>query len=201
MKVRDSGMPELTFWESFFDATTLLNALLPPTHWQGSGAEIGCGYGTFTLAAAQQTTGWLHAFDIDPQMIDTAQQRTQAQGLARIQWHLCDVLQQGTGLGENQLSYVLIFNLLHTAHPMRLISEAQRVLEPGGVLALVHWRSDIPTPRGPALDIRPKPQQMQQWLAQSGFVGIAQHAFDERNPYHYGVTGLKPQPRKEKWGT
>jgi hypothetical protein len=51
MKVRDSGMPEETVWEGFFDARHILSQL-SLTDGQADVVDFGCGYGTFTIAAA-----------------------------------------------------------------------------------------------------------------------------------------------------
>ena len=55
MKVRDSGMPDESHWESLFDVPLILTRL-------GIGefhevAELGCGYGTFTIPVARAISG------------------------------------------------------------------------------------------------------------------------------------------------
>ena len=68
MKVRDSGMPDEEMWATFFDAGRILTKLGfddPKTDV----VEFGCGYGTFTLAAAARTRGTVFALDIEPAMI------------------------------------------------------------------------------------------------------------------------------------
>ncbi|MGC1548368.1 MAG: hypothetical protein WA777_07540, partial [Rhodanobacter sp.] len=50
LKCRESGMPEETIWSTFFDADTAMAQLWPESH--GNALELGCGFGTFTLAAA-----------------------------------------------------------------------------------------------------------------------------------------------------
>ena len=48
-KGRDSGMPSLEQWESYFDPAGILDSL----HLSGEVVEFGCGYGTFTVAQAR----------------------------------------------------------------------------------------------------------------------------------------------------
>ena len=74
MKYRESGMPEQAYWESLFDIEGILDAfeIGPPT---GVVAELGCGYGTFTLPVARRTGAAVHACDIDPQMVETTRRR------------------------------------------------------------------------------------------------------------------------------
>jgi predicted methyltransferase len=71
------------------------------------------------------------------------------------------------------------------------MEEAFRVLIPGGHLAVIHWNYDPATPRGPALEIRPRPEQCIEWGRKAGFT------FDERErvdlkPHHYGLRFRKP---------
>ena len=66
----------------------------------------------------------------------------------------------------------MVYSLLHLEEPVTLLQEAWRVLQPGGRLSVMHWRRDIPTPRGPSLDIRPSPEQCKEWIVAAGFVHI-----------------------------
>ncbi len=58
------------------------------------------------------------------------------------------------------------------ARSMGLLQEAIRTLEAGGGISVIHWRSDIPTPRGPSLAIRPTLEQCSAWLTQAGFHNV-----------------------------
>jgi hypothetical protein len=49
-----------------------------------------------------------------------------------------------------------------------LLREARRALVPGGRVGIIHWRTDIPTPRGPTPDIRPTPSQCRAWGETAG---------------------------------
>lgn len=64
MKVRDSGMPEEAYWEALFDIPEVLDRLQIDSSLCEV-AEVGCGYGTFTLPVARRVPGTLHAFDIE----------------------------------------------------------------------------------------------------------------------------------------
>ena len=67
MKIRDSGMPDETFWESLFDVPLILSKL-GIGHFKDV-AELGCGYGTFSIPIAKSIHGKLYTFDIDPVMV------------------------------------------------------------------------------------------------------------------------------------
>jgi len=60
MKVRDSGMPDEEIWAGFFDPAAVLNIFGLNQGVQDL-VEFGCGYGTFTLAAAGIASGTVYA--------------------------------------------------------------------------------------------------------------------------------------------
>lgn len=188
MKVRDSGMPDRAFWESFFEPTEILELLSFPT--AGDVVDFGCGYGTFTLAAAALGTGRVYAVDIDPEMVRATQRRTQEAGLIDVQVIERDFVAQGSGLPDESCTYAMLFNILHAEDAVGLLRQAHDVLRPGGLVAVIHWIPDPGTPRGPALEIRPTPQQCQQWMHAAGFDPAS--PLVQLPPYHYGLVGRRP---------
>ena len=195
MKIRDSGMPDESLWTTFFDPHDIL-IKLGLTSEIGSSAngaivDFGCGYGTFTIAAAQITSGIVYGVDIEPGMLAVTQQKAEALGLSNVRTLQCDFMADGTGLRENTISYAMLFNILHTEAPLNLLREACRVLIPGGKVGVIHWNYDPTTPRGPAMDIRPRPQQCQEWMRQAGF--SLTNPLVDLPPYHYGIVGQRRQ--------
>ena len=83
----------------------------------------------------------------------------------------------------------MLFNILHAEDPVGLLRETWRILQSGGKVGVIHWNYDPTTPRGPSMEIRPRPEQTQKWLEQAGF-SLVEHQID-LPPYHYGVVGLK----------
>jgi hypothetical protein len=79
----------------------------------------------------------------------------------------------------------MLFNILHHDSPLEFIIEAYRILKPNGKIGIIHWRSDISTPRGPDLNIRPKPEQITSWFDQQKFRIDKQPCIIE--PYHFGL--------------
>ena len=191
MKARESGMPEEAYWQTFFDAAAALDPLMPLVDPTGDIVEFGCGYGTFTLPAARRATGRLTALDIEPEMVATVVTKAAAAGLRNVQAIQRDFVLEGTGLAAGTQSYALVFNLLHLEEPVALLREAHRVLRPGGQIAVMHWRSDIPTPRGPSLAIRPTAEQCSAWLLDAGFIGVQPVDLADSCPYHYGLTAWR----------
>jgi SAM-dependent methyltransferase len=166
MKVRDSGMPSQTSWETLFDVPSILDAFGfgPST---GDVAELGCGYGTFTVPLARRVGGAVHAFDIDPEMVAFTAQRVAAAGTRNLRTELRDVLVSGFGPVAGSFDSVLLFNILHMEAPTTLLRAAAQAIRPDGFVAIIHWRSDVLTPRGPPLDIRPRPEQIRGWAREA----------------------------------
>lgn len=185
MKVRDSGMPAEEVWSDFFDPARTLAAF-----GLGRGTrnlvEFGSGYGTFTLPAAALVSGTVHALDIEPEMIRVVEGKCRQAGITNVSARVCDFIAEGTGLANNSCDSAFLFNILHHDDPLALMKEAHRVLRHDGLLAVMHWNHDPSTPRGPSLDIRPRPEQCVRWGREAGL------RFDEHNlfdlpPYHYGL--------------
>jgi len=184
MKVRDSGMPEETKWNDFFNTDLLLSELNIDSQIVDL-VEIGSGYGTFTIPTAKLIQGKLYAFDIEEDMIENLNQKIQDQLIENIILEKKDILTHTTGLQDNSIDYVMLFNILHHDSPLDFIDEAYRILKPEGKIGIIHWRSDITTPRGPDLIIRPIPEQIIEWIDKHKF-RIDKHPFIIE-PYHFGL--------------
>jgi len=190
MKVRDSGMPDEEMWTGFFDAAKVL-AMFGLDHGVQDLVEFGCGYGTFTLAAAGIAAGTVHALDIESEMVDAVRQKCEEAGISNVRAEVRDFVSEGTGLADNSMDAALLFNILHHEEPVALMKEALRVLKPNGTLAVIHWNYDPATPRGPAMEIRPRPEQCIDWGKEAGFRFNEQNRYD-LPPYHYGLLFRKP---------
>jgi SAM-dependent methyltransferase len=190
MKARQSGMPEESTWAGFFTPEVVLRILgLAPSC--GDVVEFGCGYGTFTIPAARMVAGTVHALDIEPEMIRATGAKAHEAGLMNVRTRLRDFVADGTGLPDASVDYAMLFNILHAERPEVLLRETFRVLTSGGLLAIVHWRYDAGTPRGPTMDIRPRPEQCRDWAEQEGFRLLPPGIID-LPPYHYGMVLARP---------
>ncbi|MCG8464812.1 MAG: class I SAM-dependent methyltransferase [Xanthomonadales bacterium] len=185
MKVPDSGMPDEDYWNQLMDIPAIIDWLACDAQ-HDTVVEIGCGYGSFTLPLASRCQH-LYAFDIEPAMVQRCQQALlnanipctlASQPTDFIKAVLsrkkcivrqCNIVEYGTGLPKNSADLVLIFNLLHGPDNFSFLQEAQRVLKPQGRLAVIHWRRDIPTPRGPDVSVRPTATELHPSLQALGF--------------------------------
>jgi ubiquinone/menaquinone biosynthesis C-methylase UbiE len=184
MKVRDSGMPDEKLWNDFFDTDLILSELQIDSQINDL-VEIGSGYGTFTIPTAQILKGKLFAFDIENGMIDYLREKLSYQKIDNVILEQRDILTQTTGLADNSVDYVMLFNILHHDSPTDFLDESFRILKQNGKIGIIHWRSDISTPRGPDLSIRPKPDQIIDMIDNKRF-NIAKQPFI-LEPYHYGL--------------
>jgi ubiquinone/menaquinone biosynthesis C-methylase UbiE len=189
MKVEDSGMPDVQVWESFFDPPSILSKLQLTSNVEDA-IEFGCGYGTFTIPAARIVGGTIHALDIEPEMLRITNSYALQEKLLNVKYILRDFISDGSGLHNNSVDYAMVFNILHTNKPVELLKEAFRILRVNGILGIIHWNYDSTTPRGPAMNIRPKPEQCKEWAVQAGFTPGNEGIID-LPPYHYGMTLLK----------
>jgi SAM-dependent methyltransferase len=190
MRTRESGMPEESMWDQFFSPTTVLTKL-GLTAECGDVVDFGCGYGTFTIPAAQIVRGVVHALDIEPVMVAMTAEKARAAGLTNVRTLQRDFVAEGTGLPNASADFVMLFNILHAEEPQTLLREAWRVLAGGGRLAIMHWKFDATTPRGPSMAIRPKPEQCREWAESAGFSLLIPDLID-LPPYHYGIVLAKP---------
>jgi SAM-dependent methyltransferase len=176
MKLRDSGMPDEAFWETLFDVPLVLDRLgIAGCH---DVAELGCGYGTFTVPIAKIITGTLYTFDVEPAMVSRTRER--AIGLPVVAEQR-DVMATGFGV---TVDCVLLFNILHCEQPVELLRHAANALYTDGTVLVIHWRYGK-TPRGPSLDIRPKPQQIIEWASEAGLSLVG--TVVDLPPWHYGL--------------
>ncbi|MEM9056432.1 MAG: class I SAM-dependent methyltransferase [Pseudomonadota bacterium] len=184
MKIRESGMPAQHRWETYFEADAVLDRLgLAP----GSGdvVDFGSGYGTFALAAAARVTGTVHAFDLEAEMIAVARRHAQARGLANLRLEQRDFLADGTGLADACTDFAMLFHIVHHEEPLALFREARRVLKAGATLAVLHWKHDEETPRGPPLSMRPRPADLIALARSAGFEPADRPI--ALPPHHYGL--------------
>jgi SAM-dependent methyltransferase len=184
-RIRESGMPPLEQWERFFDPEGILETL-GCRDLSGNVLELGCGYGTFTIPAARRACGRVYALDIDPLMVAATAERARRAGVHNVVAEQRDFVLGGSARAACSTAYVMLFNILHLEDPLSLLREAHRVLRPGAILGVLHWKPDAVTPRGPPLEIRPSPEQCRQWGQAAGFRWTRTPELPG-SPWHWGM--------------
>jgi SAM-dependent methyltransferase len=188
MKVNDSGMPDEAYWNSLFDIHLIVNWL----HIESITSpvvEIGCGYGTFTIPVEEKAKTNVLTFEFEQTMLETTKKHAKQAGINNIQYNQRDVLDKGTGLQSESAGMVLLFNILHFNERRLLLQETSRILKQSGIAAIIHWRKDIETPRGPVYQLRPD----QDTILES-ITGIDLHFTGNSRilePYHWGIQLIK----------
>jgi len=185
VKGRESGMPDEDYWSTFFNPRCIVERLDCAESRRGL-VEFGCGYGLFTVPAAQLAKGRVFAFDIDPEMVAATRKKIAAAGLSNVTIEPRDCVATGCGLPDASIDHAMLFNILHIENPVGLLAEARRVLVPGGKVSIIHWRSDLETPRGPSLTIRPRPDQCREWGELAGLRFVRYESLSCCS-YHYGL--------------
>lgn len=186
MKVRDSGMPDRDYWESLFDIPAVLDGLGINFRIKDA-AEVGCGYGTFTIPVARRIGGTLYGIDIEPAMIAETQARLAAAEVRNVVLYRRDVIADGFPAAGGGFDAVLLFNILHAENPVQLLRTSAETVRAGGQIAVIHWRSDVKTPRGPDLAIRPRPEQIVSWARETGLLTTGEPA-RILPPWHFRLT-------------
>jgi SAM-dependent methyltransferase len=187
MKIRDSGMPDKGMWEGFFSPSKILETL-GFNGGVGDVVEFGCGYGTFTIPAAKMISGKLFALDIETEMVEATKNEVAKDQIKNLEVIVRDFVIEGTGLKTESVDYAMLFNILHLEDPVSLLSEANRILRKGGRVGIIHWNYDPATPRGPSMDIRPKPEDCMKWAEKAGFHSPQRY---DLKPHHYGMVLIK----------
>ena len=187
MKIRESGMPKEEDWNKFFDPVKAL-MLLGLNSSVADVADFGCGYGTFTIPAAKIISGQIYAFDIELEMVEAMKRKVKKLNLGNVKTFFRDFMSEGSGLKDASVDFVFLFNILHLENPESLLNESYRILKIGGRVGIIHWNYDAMTPRGPPMDIRPRPEQIRCWAESVGF--IFEKNLDLK-PYHFGLVLIK----------
>ena len=103
-KIRESGMPNEETWTCFFAPVKILK-MFGLSKGVFDVADFGCGYGTFTLAAASVVKGKVFALDIDSKMMETVKQKAEEQKLTNIKPILRDFVLRGSGLNDSSVDF------------------------------------------------------------------------------------------------
>jgi SAM-dependent methyltransferase len=185
MKLRESGMPEEDYWETLFDLPLIMDRMGIEKRLRNV-LEFGCGYGTFTIPVARRISGVLRTFDIEASMVERTRTRAAAAQVCNVVYEVRDVFVEGFGVEPGSQDACLLFNILHCEEPVRLLAEGARMVRAGGAVLVIHWQYDPATPRGPGMDIRPRPEEIVGWANETGLMKV-EGSVIRLPPWHYGL--------------
>lgn len=187
MKFRESGMPNEEMWDTFFDPDSILSKLGLRQDCDLV-VDVGCGYGTFLIPASKLIRGKIIGVDIDSEMLSICKQKIKRANTGNIELQNKDIFSNGYGLENETVDCVFLFNLLHCEKPEKLLRDTYKILQKNGQLFVIHWVYDETTPRGPSMDIRPKPNEIVDWATAEGF---HLNKIVDVEKYHYGLVFVK----------
>ena len=119
-------------------------------------ADIGAGTGFFALpfARAVAPAGKVWAVDLQPAMLKILEEKLHRKG-APDNVGLREGQATDTGLPDGSCDLAFLGNIWHELdEPGTVLAEIRRVLRPGGRVAILDWRTDVPYPPGPPLEHR-----------------------------------------------
>jgi len=153
--------------------------------------DVGCGYGTFLIPAASLISGKVIGIDIDEEMIAICKEKMQNENIPCVELIYGDISTEDTmnllGDYKDKIDYVTFFNILHCEDPLTLLEKAYDILNDNGRIGVIHWNNEE-TPRGPSMEIRPKPEVIIDWALKTGFELDKQI---DLPPYHFGLVFIK----------
>ena len=131
-------------------------------------ADIGAGTGYFTLPIARAVSpGTVFAVDLQPEMLQLLEAKL-ADAPGNIILRSGDAAE--TGLDSRSVDRVLLANLWHELDDhAAVLKEAERLLRPGGQIAILDWRSDVAGPPGPPPEHRIAQAEAEETLREQGW--------------------------------
>ena len=118
--------------------------------------DAGSGQGRFAIPAALMVgvEGKVYAADTSEERIEALQQAARSKGLAQIEAFVADATERlpvPSGSVDGCLMANVFHELVENGVVRGELGEIKRVLRPGGVLAVLDFRTDVERPPGPPL--------------------------------------------------
>ena len=129
-------------------------------------ADIGAGAGFFALpfARAVGPEGMVWAVDLQSAMLQILEEKLRQAG-APGNIGLREGHAANTGLPDGRCDLTFLGNIWHELdEPGAVLAEMRRILRPGGRVAILDWRTDVPYPPGPPPEHRVAPSQTEAML-------------------------------------
>ncbi len=148
--------------------------------------DLGCGKGNYTLAAARAIgpQGVVYGIDVWQEGLDELKKRAALEGLHNIiaiHANLNEHIPLENMTIDICFMATVLHDLLRETSGTTAITEAARILKPGGRLCIVEFKKIEDGP-GPPLGVRLSPEETEHIVASSGFV---REYVTDMGPYHY----------------
>ena len=135
-------------------------------------ADIGCGIGYFSIAAADiiSRENKIFSLDISDEMLEELERRAEIADVSNI--ITVKTSEYDFKLPDSSVSFALVVNVLHEVDDKdKFISEIKRILKPEGRVALMEWDKKE-MEMGPPLAHRISSEDMIDIFSQNGFTNI-----------------------------
>lgn len=148
--------------------------------------DLACGAGAYSLAAAPRvgSEGEIFAFDLWREGIETLNREIETRQIKNIQAGIADIT-RNIPLEDASVDICLLATVLHDLLSINAerdaLREIERVLKPGGTLAVVEFKV-LDGPPGPPREIRITPETVHELLGGFGFRFIKNK---ELGPFNY----------------
>lgn len=152
-------------------------------------ADVGAGTGYFALPLARAVgpAGKIVAVDAQQEMLALLEKKLNAPELAHVE--LVQAEAHETSLQAGSCALVFLANIWHEFDDRKaVLHEAMRILQPGGRVAILDWRTDVEPEAGPPLDHRIAAAHTERELREAGF---APHGSARLWRYSWLVQGEK----------
>lgn len=151
-------------------------------------ADFGSGAGYFTIIIAKKVgeSGLVTAVDIMLSSLETLRAKAKTEGLSNIETIRSNLEILGSsGLANDSQDLVLLANILfQNSNKGPIITEARRVLMPGGTLIVIDWRKGAGG-FGPPDDLRTDEEEMKRLTI--GNDGLQYVRETDAGIFHYGM--------------
>ncbi len=155
-------------------------------------ADIGAGTGYFAIPFASRigSEGMLYAVDVQEEMLAKLQQKLSVPGMPP---NITPVSGDAarTHLNGSSIDVAFLANIWHELDSHgAVLDEMQRILRPGGRLAILDWRQDLAPPPGPPAAHRIPPGDVLKTLADRRWT--VQHS-GPVGRYSYLISAVPPE--------
>lgn len=147
-------------------------------------ADFGCGSGGWSLPLAKMLNeGKIYAVDILEEPLSSLKSKARINNIVNVETIRADIEKPITKLLSNSLDIVLMTNLLfQTQKRKEILSEAKRVLKPGGQILVIDWKKEARVPDGAGEKV--PPSQIKKIANELGF--SIDEEFDAGD-FHFGL--------------
>lgn len=153
-------------------------------------ADMGCGAGFFSVAAAKAvgSGGVVYALDVQDSKLAATQSAAKQYSLNNIITMKADLDRPFLDIPDAMCDAVIMASILHEIELREeLLKNAYRLLKTGGKILAVEWKK-VPTPFGPDMSRRISPEELTEEFTK---IGIRHEAEVPADSYHYASIFVK----------